>query len=222
MDINAGEATAELLYKNGLVRTPSDFYKLQKNQLLKLDRFAEKSAENLIGSIEGSKNIPFHRVLYALGIRFVGETVAKKLSAHFKDIGQLRAASLEELTEVEEIGERIAQSVIAYFADKANADMVDELQKYGLQLAVSDESQALLSDKLQGKSFVISGVFSSYSRDEIKELIARNGGKVVSSVSVKTDFLVAGDKMGPEKLNKAQKLNISIISEQEFLKMIDL
>lgn len=221
MNINAGEATAELLFNNGLVRTPADFYKLQKSQLITLERFAEKSAENLIASIEESKNVPFSRVLYALGIRFVGETVAKKLAAHFKSMDKIRAASLEELTEVEEIGERIAQSVISYFSDSTNIVMVEELQKAGVQMVVSEDSLALLSDKLLGKSFVISGVFAIYSRDEIKNLIAKHRGKVISSVSAKTDFLVAGDKMGPEKLNKAQKLNISIISEEEFLKMID-
>jgi DNA ligase (NAD+) len=221
MNVNAGEATAELLFNNGLVRTPADFYKLQRSQLITLERFAEKSAENLIASIEESKNVPFSRVLYALGIRFVGETVAKKLAVHFKSMDRLRAASLEELTEVEEIGERIAQSVTNYFSDTANIVMVEELQKAGVQMVISEDSLALLSDKLLGKSFVISGVFATYSRDEIKNLIAKHGGKVISSVSAKTDFLVAGDKMGPEKLNKAQKLNISIISEEEFLKMID-
>jgi DNA ligase (NAD+) len=221
MNINAGEATAELLFTKGLVKTPADFYKLNKAQLLNLERFGEKSAENLLASIQESKNIPFSRLLYALGIRMVGETVAKKLANHFKSMDRLRIAKLEELIDVEEIGEKIAQSVITYFSDGANSQIVDELKLFGLQMEMSEEAQTLLSDKLSGRSFVISGVFANYSRDEIKDLIVKHSGKIISSVSAKTDFLVAGDKMGPEKLNKAQKLNISIISEQEFLKMID-
>jgi DNA ligase (NAD+) len=221
MNINAGEATAELLFIKGLVRKPTDFYKLKKEQLIYLDRFAEKSAENLIASIEESKNVPFQRVLYALGIRFVGETVARKLAIHFKSIDKLIAATTEELIEVEEIGGRIAQSVIGYFSDPENIEMIEELKKAGVQTVITENAESVLSDKLSGKSFVISGTFTRYSRDEIKDLIGKHGGKVISGVSSKTDFLVAGDKMGPEKLNKAQKLNISIISEQEFLKMIE-
>jgi DNA ligase (NAD+) len=221
MNINAGEATAELLFNNGLVRKPSDFYKLTQEQLVSLERFAKKSAENLINSIEESKKVPFNRVLYSLGIRFVGETVAKKLASHFKNMDNLMRATSEELIEVEEIGERIASSVKDFFADSLNLQIVEELRLAGVQMAVDEESMRLLSNSLEGKSLVISGTFSKYSRDEIKELITKHGGKVISGVSSRTDYLVAGENMGPEKLNKAQKLNILIISEDEFLKMVE-
>ena len=221
MNINAGEATAELLYKADLVKKPSDFYKLTKEQVVSLERFAEKSAENLITSIEESKTVPFPRVLYSLGIRFVGETVAKKIASAFKNIDALMNASYDELIEVEEIGDRIAKSIIEYFNIPSNRTIIEELREYGVQLSLGEEHGRKLSDKLNGLSIVISGNFSKYSRDEMKELIELHGGKNVSSVSAKTDYLLAGDKIGPSKLEKAQKLKIQVISEDDFIKMIE-
>jgi DNA ligase (NAD+) len=221
MNINAGEATAELLYRKGMVNKISDLYKITKDQLLSLDRFAGKSAENLINSIEESKQVPFHRVLYALGIRFVGETVAKKLAAHFKSIDALFSASIEELTEAEEIGERIAQSITSYFADEKNRLIIDELRNAGVQFQAKDESENKISDKLSGITMIISGNFVRYSREELKQLIEMHGGKNSSSISPKTSFLLAGDKIGPSKLEKARKLNIPIINENDFIKMIE-
>ncbi len=221
MNINAGEATAELLYRNGLVNKVSDLYQLTKQQLLSLDRFAEKSAVNLLNSIEESKQVPFPRVLFALGIRFVGETVAKKLAAHFKSIDSLINASTEELIEAEEIGERIAQSIMAYFGDEKNRQILEDLRAAGIQLIVKDDAESRISDKLTGLSIIISGNFERYSREEIKHLIEIHGGRNVSSISPKTNYLLAGDKIGPSKLDKARKLNIPIINENDFIKMIE-
>lgn len=222
MDINAGEATAGLLYNEGLVHKISDLYKITKEQLLGLKkRFAAKSAENLINSIEASKKVPFPRVLYALGIRFVGGTVAKKLANHFKSIDNLMNASFEELIEVEEIGERIAKSVISYFSDERNRKIIEELREAGVQLSLEENNVPLLSDKLKGLNIIISGNFETATREEMKMLIEKHGGKNVSSISPKTNYLLAGDKIGPSKLEKAQKLNIPIISENDFLKMIE-
>jgi DNA ligase (NAD+) len=221
MNINAGEATAELLFRNGFVHKVSDLYLLTLDQLLSLERFASKSAENLLKSIEESKKAPFHRVLYALGIRYVGETVAKKLTSHFKNIDQLMNATTEELIEVEEIGERIAQSVLSFFADSKNQEIVEDLRKAGVQFKIDEQSVTKLSDRFNGLSIVISGNFERYSREEIKKLIESHGGKNVSSISAKTNYLLAGDKIGPSKLVNAQKLNIPIIYENDFLKMIE-
>jgi DNA ligase (NAD+) len=221
MNINAGEATSELLFRNGLVKKPADFYKLKKDDIVKLERFADKSAENLITSIEESKKVPFSRVLYALGIRFVGETVAKKLVSHFKTIDNLMNATYEEIIEVEEIGDRIAKSIMDYFQNNENRVLIESLRSAGVQLAVSANEEAKISNTLDGKNFVISGVFSKHSRDEIKQLVEKHGGKNVSSVSAKTSYIIAGENMGPEKLNKAKKFNIPVISEDDFLKMIE-
>jgi DNA ligase (NAD+) len=175
--------------------------------------------ENILKGIENSKNVPFPRVLYALGIRYVGETVAKKLAAHFKSIDHLKEASFDELVNVEEIGEKIAESVIRWFAKPGHLEMIQRLRSHGVQMEIKEEQVVL--DKLQGKSFVVSGVFERYSRDEIKALIEKYGGKNVSSISSKTDFVLAGDKMGPAKKEKASKLGIPIISEEDFEKMIN-
>ncbi len=214
-----GAETIDLLFDNSLVKTIADLYALKKEQLIPLERMGEKSAENIIKGIEASKQVPFHRVLYALGIRYVGETVAKKLADHFENIDALAAASFENLIAVDEIGEKIAESVMDYFAAEHNKVLIERLKKFGLQFVAENEGNKK-SDKLKGLNIVISGVFQKHSRDEYKELINLNGGKNTSSISKKTDFLLAGDKMGPAKLEKAKKLGIKIINEDEFLEMI--
>ncbi len=220
MDIDGlGEETIDLLYKESLAKNIADLYELKKEHLLPLERMGEKSAENIIKGIEASKNVPFEKVLYALGIRFVGETVAKKLAAAFNNIDRLANASYDELVDVEEIGGRIAESVIQFFQSELSKELLEKLKKAGLQFVLEDDGTER-TDKLGGQTFVISGVFEKYSRDELKELITNNGGKNTGSLSKKTDFLLAGDKMGPAKLEKAQKLGLKIISEDEFLEMI--
>ena len=221
MDIEGlGGETVELLFKEGLIDDYADLYKLTKEDVLPLERMAEKSAENLIKGVSESVKIPFERVLFALGIRFVGETVAKKLAKAYKNIDALKEATLEHLTSVDEIGERIAQSVIDFFANEKNIDAIERLRSYGVQLAISAEKLENQTNKLAGNTFVVSGVFEILSRDELKKKIEDNGGKVGSSISSKTSYLVAGDKMGPSKRTKAEKLEISIISEQDFINMI--
>jgi DNA ligase (NAD+) len=219
MDIHAAEATIDLLYREGLIRDPADLYTLEFDTLVGLERFGEKSAMNLLESIEASREIPFPRVLYALGIRYVGETVARKLALAFGNIDALMEADQEALVEVDEIGERIAQSVIAYFGNEAHREMTERLRRYGLRLTAAPEGPKV-KQTLAGKSFVVSGVFASHSREEIKALIEQHGGRNTGSVSAKTDYLLAGENMGPSKREKAEKLGISIISEQEFLAMI--
>ena len=219
MDIHAAEATIDLLYREGLIRDPADLYTLEFDTLVGLERFGEKSAMNLLESIEASREIPFPRVLYALGIRYVGETVARKLALAFGNIDALMEADQEALVEVDEIGERIAQSVIAYFRNEAHREMTERLRRYGLRLTAAPEGPEV-KQTLAGKSFVVSGVFASHSREEIKALIEQHGGRNTGSVSAKTDYLLAGENMGPSKREKAEKLGISIISEQEFLAMI--
>jgi len=214
-----GEETVDLLYENNLVKNVGDLYHLTFDQLLKLDRMAEKSANNLLQGLENSKNIPFERVLFGLGIRFVGETVAKKLAKHFGSVDELIKASYEELIEVDEIGEKIAYSVIEYFSDIESVKLIDDLKKVGLQFQTT-KSQSI-EGVLTGKTVVVSGVFSSFSRDEMKELIEQNGGKSGSSISSKTDFLVAGENMGPSKLKKAVDLGVKILSEDEFVKLLN-
>ncbi|HUM33607.1 MAG TPA: NAD-dependent DNA ligase LigA [Bacteroidales bacterium] len=214
-----GEETVNLLYEAGLVKTPADLYKLNKEQLVKLERMADKSSENIINSIENSKNVPFERVLYALGIRYVGEATAKKIANIFGNIEKLASASKEKLMEVDEIGERIAESIIEFFNNKNNLKIITELMNAGLKFSL--EKAANLSDKFNGLSFVISGTFNNFSRDELKLIIEKNGGKIMSSVSKNTDYLVAGENMGPAKLEKANKLGVKIISEGEFLKMLN-
>lgn len=218
MDIGLAEATISQLYELGLVKDPSDFYSLKKDELLSLERFGEKSAGNLLDSIEASKQVPFSRVLYALGIRYVGETVAKTLASEFSDLDTLRRAGREELLNVKEIGERIADSILNYFADSENKDLIERLVQADVK--TSAEQQSKQGDALAGKNLIISGVFSKKSREEIRDLIEAYGGKNVSSISSKTDFLVAGENMGPSKLEKARKLNVQIISEDDFLRMI--
>ena len=218
MDLNLAEATIDQLYREGLINQSSDLYKLTYNDLKGLDRFAEKSAENLIESLNASKSVPFERVLFGLGIRYVGETVAKKLVRHFKTIEAITEASMEELVNVDEIGVIIAQSVSVYFSDPKNLEVIEELKQAGLKFYMKEE--ALKSNNLEGNSFVISGKFYQFSRDGIKKLIEEHGGKNLSSISANTDFLIAGDNMGPSKRKKAEVLGIKIILEDEFLKMI--
>ena len=214
-----GEETVNLFYEAGLVKTPADLYKLTKKQLIKLERMADKSSENIINSIENSKNVPFDRVLYALGIRYVGETTAKKIANYFGNIEKLASASKEELMQVDEVGERIAESIIEFFNNKNNIKIIAELMNAGLKFSLEKDEK--LSDKFNGLSFVISGTFNNFSRDQLKDIIEKNGGKILSSVSKNTDFLVAGENMGPAKLDKANKIGVKIISEEEFLKMLN-
>lgn len=221
MNINIGPETVDDLYNAGYVLTPADLYIVKTSDLLRLERWAEKSADNFMKSVETSKTVPFERVLFALGIRYVGETVAKKLAYAFHTIEGLQDATMEQLLEVDEIGDRIAQSVIAYFSNPKNRELVSRLNEYGVQMCVSEEAKAMRSDKLFGKSIVISGTFAKYSRDEYKQLIEQHGGKNVGSVSGKTDFILAGENMGPAKLEKAAKLGVRILEEEEFLKMLE-
>ncbi|MQP52535.1 MULTISPECIES: NAD-dependent DNA ligase LigA [unclassified Flavobacterium] len=221
MDIDGlGGETVALLFNAGLVTNYADLYELKKEQIIPLERMAEKSADNLINGIEKSKTIPFERVLYALGIRYVGETVAKKLAKHYKSIDAIANASIMDLILVDEIGDKIAQSVMQFFDNQENIRIIDKLKSFGVQLE-SDVEDVLVSEKLKGKTFVVSGVFEIYSRDELKKSIEDNGGKVGSSISSKTDFVIAGDNMGPSKLEKANQLKIAIISEIDFKQMID-
>lgn len=221
MDIEGlGGETVALLVNEGLITNYADLYTLTKEQVMPLERMAKKSAENLVNGIEASKQIPFERVLFAIGIRFVGETVAKKLAKQYKSIEALSKASIEDLEKVDEIGIKIAESVVAFFTSEANVNSIQRLKDYGVQLEVSAEKLANQTNKLEGKSFVVSGVFTQVSRTELKKLIEDNGGKNVSSISSKTDYVVAGDKMGPSKKEKAEKLNIPLISEANFLNML--
>ena len=220
MNINMGPETVEDLYEAGYIKDTADLYTLEIADLLRLERWADKSARNLMASLEESKQVPFERVLYGLGIRFVGETVAKRLVSAFHSMEQLEQASFEDLTAVDEIGERIARSIIAYFADERNRTLVNRLQEYGLQMSVAEEKLANRSEKLKGLSIVISGTFAKHSRDEYKAMIEQHGGKNSGSVSGKTDYILAGDNMGPAKLEKAAKLGVKIINEDEFLNMI--
>jgi DNA ligase (NAD+) len=215
-----GEETVELLYAKELVKNPLDLYDLTFDQLLSLDRMAEKSANNLLQSIAASKTIPFERVLFGLGIRFVGETVAKKLAQAFEHINAIQAASFEQLLEVEEIGDKIAQSVLDYFSNPVHQALIAGLNAAGLQFEAAQKAKN--SDLLDGKTYVISGTFETFSRDELKELIERNGGKVGSSVSAKTHFLIAGANMGPAKLQKATDLGVTLLSENDFIKLISI
>mgnify|MGYP001351003031 CR=1 FL=1 len=222
MDIEGlGGETVALLVNADLIENYADLYTLKKEDVLPLERMAEKSAENLINGIEKSNEIPFERVLFALGIRYVGETVAKKLAKHFKSIDALMAASEEELVNLDEIGERIAWSVVEFFKVDANRENVERLKEYGIQLEISAEKLANQTNILEGNTFVISGVFERVSRNDLKKMIEDNGGKVSSSISSKTNYLVAGANMGPSKLAKAEKLGTNIISEDDFLKMLE-
>ncbi len=235
MDIDSlGEGKIEMLYDNGLVKDPADLYFLNYDQLIGLEKiieatedkkekklsFKEKTVTNILNGIEASKNIPFDRVLFAIGIRYVGQTVAKKLAAHYKNIDDLRKVTFEELILVDEIGEKIAESVINYFSNEKNIDFINRLKEKGIQLEQNEEI-IIKSDKLEGKTIVASGKLENFSREEIKQVILEHGGKPVSSVSKKTDFLLAGENIGPNKLAKAKELGVEILDETEFLKLIN-
>jgi len=217
-----GDETIETLYQKGFINHISDIYSLKDHadDLKKMDRFGEKSITNMLDGIEKSKEMPFDKVLFGLGIRYVGATVAKKLAVHFKNIDNLASASLEELTAAEEIGERIALSIMEYFANEQHKAEIAKLMAHGLQFASEEKEVTLASNALAGQTFIISGVFEKYSRDELKDIIEQNGGKIVSSISAKLNYLVAGENMGPAKLEKAQKLNIPIINDDQLLEMI--
>mgnify|MGYP003624426563 CR=1 FL=1 len=215
-----GAETVELLFKEGLIHNYADLYELKEEQIIPLERMAEKSAENIIVGIEKSKEIPFEKVLFALGIRFVGETVAKKLAKHFKSIDNLMNASFSALINVDEIGDVIAKSVVDFFNNDINKQLINKLKEHDVQLEVSVESQVGITNILQGEIFVVSGVFTHFDRNGLKKSIEDNGGKVVSSISKKTNYVIAGDNMGPSKRTKAESLNVSIISETYYLKMI--
>lgn len=216
-----GPETVDLFYQEGLIHDIADLYTLQTADICRLERMGEKSAENIIQGIERSKEVPYERVLFALGIRFVGETVAKKVAKAFRSIEALASANLDDLIHVDEIGEKIAGSIIQYFANEKNRILVERLRQSGLKLEADEEDLSGYSDKLKGMSIVISGVFARHSRDEYKALIEKHGGKNVGSISKKTSFILAGDNMGPSKLEKAQQLNILIKDENEFLAMIE-
>ena len=221
MDIEGlGGETVALLFNNNLVKDYSDLYELTVEQVIPLERMAQKSAENLVSGIEKSKEIPFERVLFALGIRYVGETVAKKLAKHYKTIDALSKATIMDMILVDEIGERIAQSVVEFFENESNRVIIERLKGFGVQLELVEKFNPNATDKLTGKIFVVSGVFEKFSRDDLKKSIEDNGGKVGSSISSKTDFVVAGDNMGPAKLEKATQLGVAIISENDFIEMI--
>ncbi|QPH41109.1 NAD-dependent DNA ligase LigA [Pedobacter endophyticus] len=217
-----GDETIETFYRNNLVNHISDLYTLHQKagQLKQLDRFGERSIENMLAGIEKSKEMPFEKVLFGLGIRYVGETVAKKLAAGVKNIDNLSKSSIDELTAIDEIGQRIAESIIEYFSKDEHLKQIDLLKSAGLRFEIEEKVIELASDKLIGKTFVISGVFESYGRDELKDLIEANGGKILSGISGKLNYLVAGDNMGPSKLEKATKLNVPIISDAELIEMI--
>ena len=210
-----GPETVDMFYRLGLIKNTADLYQLTVDDIKNLNRMGEKSAENIIKGIEASKEVPFERVLFALGIRFVGETVAKKIAKSFNDIDEL-----EKLINIDEIGEKIAQSILTYFANPLNRELIERLKSTGLQLYRREEDLSGYTDKLAGQSIVISGVFTHHSRDEYKELIEKNGGKNVGSISAKTSFILAGENMGPAKLEKAHKLGIKLMSEDEFLTLI--
>ena len=221
MDIEGlGGETVALLYSNGLVHNYADLYELTVGQILPLERMAQKSAENLVKGVAQSIQIPFESVLFALGIRFVGETVAKKLAKHYKNIEALSQAKISDLILVDEIGDRIAKSVVEFFDNNENVVSIGRLKKFGIQFEILEKVNLNATEKLVGKTFVVSGVFQKFSRDDLKMAIEDNGGKVGSSISAKTDYVVVGDNMGPAKLDKANKLNISILSEEDFIALI--
>ncbi len=215
-----GEETVEQLFDAELVRTSADLYQLTYDDLIGLDRFADKSVNRLLEGLEESKKVSFDKLLFALGIRYIGETVARKLAAHFKNIDNLIAASFEELIEVEEIGDKIAESLKAHLDVQTNLEYIEKLRASGLSFVLEENEDALVSNKLEGLSMVVSGVFSEFSREGIKETIVANGGKVVGSISAKTSYVVAGENMGPSKFAKAEKLGIKILSETDFIEMI--
>ena len=216
-----GPETVDLFYQQGLIRDVSGLFSLRVEDIQGLERMGRKTAENIVSGIAASRAVPFERVLFALGIRFVGETVAKKLARAFGSIDALRRADMQALTAIDDVGERIAQSIIAYFANPQNRALVERLEAAGLQFSRTDEELAGQTDRLAGQAIVISGVFARHSRDEYKALIEKHGGKNTGSISAKTSFILAGDNMGPAKLEKARKLGVRIVDEDEFLRMID-
>ena len=221
MDIDGlGPETIDLFYRLGMVRTVADLYSLNESEIASLERLGEKSAHNIIEAVDRSLQVPFERVLFALGIRFVGETVAKKLANSFVSIEALEAATLDDLVDVDEIGPRIAQSVRAYFENEQNRNLIKRLEEVGVQMRISEDRLSGFTDKLDGATIVISGTFTHHSRDEYRQMIEQHGGKNTGSVSAKTTYLLAGENMGPAKLEKARKLGIKIISEEDFLQMI--
>jgi DNA ligase (NAD+) len=215
-----GSETIEQLYNFGLIKNIADLYDLRKDDLLPLERMAEKSANNLLEGIEASKSVPFERVLYAIGIRHVGETTAKKIVKKVKSLNTLMNASRDELLEIDEVGSTIAESIFNFLSDEKNRNVLLRLKNVGLQFEQTEEQRQGGSDKLSGLTFVISGVFNKYSRDQLKDLIELNGGKNSSSISKKTSFVLAGANMGPEKLKKAQSAGVKLLSEEEFERMI--
>lgn len=222
MDIDSmGAETIEMLYDKNLIKTYADLYELKYEQLIQLERMADKSVNNLLAGIEKSKSVPFERVLFALGIKLVGETVAKKLARAFKTLDNLKKASFDEIIAVDEIGNKIAENIMQFFSNPDNEIIINRLISYGLQFEIIEDQSTPKSDILNSKSFLVSGVFSKFSRDEIKQVIENNGGRNVSGVSSKLDYLIAGDKMGPEKLKKAESLGIKIISEDEFIEILN-
>lgn len=221
MDIDSlGEQTIKQLFDLGLVHSPADLYDLKKADLLRLEKVKDKSAENMLAGMEASKGTPFQSVLFAIGIRFVGKTVAEKLAYYFKSMDKLAAASVEELLKAPEVGEKIAQSVVQFFSQPHHLNEIARLKKAGLQMESTDVEPQLISQKLEGKSFVISGTFENYERDQLKEMVLANGGRILSGVSAKLDYLLAGENMGPAKLEKAQKLGVTLISIADFEKML--
>ena len=222
MDIDGlGQETIETLFNHNLVKGISDFYRLTKEQISALERMGDKSAERIIIGLEASKNVPFERVLFALGIRFVGETVAKKLVKNLHSIENIQSATFEKLIEIDEIGEKIAESIVDYFSKKEHIELIEFLKRQGLQFKINEEKMGKQTDKLVGLNIIISGTFEKFSRDELKNLIEQNGGKNVGSISKKTNYVVAGENMGPSKLEKATQLGVPIISEDDFLKMLE-
>lgn len=221
MNINMAEATVRLLVEKGLIKDVGDLYSLKEEELIELDRFAVKSSQNLVASIEESKTLPWNRLLYALGIRFVGETVAKKVAAAFPSVDKLMEAGAEELLAVDEVGEKIAFSIVDYFSRESNQVIIDKLRQAGVNLRQKEDQPDITDGTLSGKKFVISGTFNRYSRDQLKALIQENGGVNVSAISSNVNYLVGGDGIGPSKLQKAKKLNIPVISEDEFSDLIN-
>ena len=219
--MSLGPEIAESYFMQGLIHDAADLYALHASQLLNADESNKVSVNNILTSIEESKKVPFERVLFAIGIRFVGEIAAKSLARYFGSMDKISTATSEELTEVNGIGNVIAGSVINFFADERNRHFVERLKEYGLQMEITQEQQEAKSDRLKDKSIVISGVFAHHSRDEYKAMIEKHGGKNVGSISSKTSFILAGDNMGPSKLEKAQKLGIQIMNEDEFLKLVE-
>jgi DNA ligase (NAD+) len=216
-----GSETIDLLYSQGLVRNIADIYTLTQEDIARQERLGDKSAQNILAGIEASKQVPWARVLFALGIRMVGETTAKKIARRFPNIDQLQWATVEQLISIDDVGEQIAKNVIAYFNDLSNLEIINRMREAGVQMESQEEENQLQSNILQGKSIVISGVFVHHSREEYKSMIEAHGGKNVGSVSKKTSFILAGENMGPEKRKKAESLGVALMTEEEFLEFVN-